>query len=72
MNIVEQVQNVLYQCNLFSNFNQNLVVAVSGGPDSICLLDALVKISANIPFNIHVIHINHKIRKYENSNIITV
>ena len=65
MNIVEQVQNVLYQCNLFSNFNQNLVVAVSGGPDSICLLDALVKISANIPFNIHVIHINHKIRKYE-------
>lgn len=65
MNIVEEVQNVLYQCNFFSNPNQKLVVAVSGGPDSICLLDALIKISANISFQIYVVHINHKLREDE-------
>tara|TARA_Y100000814_G_scaffold233279_1_gene177095 strand:+ start:1310 stop:2758 length:1449 start_codon:yes stop_codon:yes gene_type:complete len=65
MNIVEEVQNVLYQSNFHFKSNQKLVVAVSGGPDSICLLDALVKISADIPFKIHVVHINHKLRKDE-------
>tara|TARA_Y100000994_G_C15673357_1_gene434692 strand:- start:210 stop:1655 length:1446 start_codon:yes stop_codon:yes gene_type:complete len=65
MNIVEEVQNVLYQSNFFSNPKQKLVVAVSGGPDSMCLLDTLIKISANISFQIHVVHINHKLRKDE-------
>mgnify|MGYP001181686287 CR=1 FL=1 len=65
MKIVEEVKNVLYQCNLSNNRNQKLVVAVSGGPDSICLLDSLIKISTDIPFKIHVVHINHKIRKKE-------
>ena len=36
---------------------------MSGGPDSITLLDVLLKIQKEIKFNIVVAHINHMIRK---------
>ena len=40
----------------------SIVVGVSGGPDSITLLDILIKIQKQIKFNIVVAHINHMIR----------
>ncbi len=36
---------------------------MSGGPDSITLLDILIKIQKEIEFNIVVAHVNHMIRK---------
>ncbi len=47
--------------NLIKN-GDSIVVGVSGGPDSITLLDILVKLQKEIKFNIVVAHINHMIR----------
>lgn len=42
-----------------------VVVGVSGGPDSICLLHVLHSISDVLGFKIHAIHINHMLRADE-------
>ena len=40
-----------------------VVAGVSGGADSVCLLFVLLKIREEIPFSLHVVHVNHGIRK---------
>lgn len=43
---------------------QDYVVAgVSGGADSVCLLFVLLELKKKIHFDLHVVHVNHKIRK---------
>jgi len=44
-----------------------LLVAVSGGPDSVCLLHALAQLRRNLPFGLQVAHLNHRLRG-SNSN----
>lgn len=48
-----------------------IVVGVSGGPDSMCLLNSLIEINKNskidLNFKIYVAHINHMIRKEADS-----
>ncbi|MFC1992639.1 tRNA lysidine(34) synthetase TilS [Chloroflexota bacterium] len=41
---------------------QKLVVAVSGGPDSICLLNILIKLQKELHINLHLAHLNHQLR----------
>ena len=41
---------------------QKLVVAVSGGPDSVCLLHILVKLREKLGISLHVAHLNHQLR----------
>ena len=43
----------------------NIVIGVSGGPDSMALLNSLINIrdSRKIKFDIYVAHVNHKLRK---------
>ena len=41
----------------------SIVIGVSGGPDSIALLDILLKMQNKINFKIYVAHINHMIRQ---------
>ncbi len=43
--------------------HDNLVVGVSGGADSVCLLHLLCKLRKEMPLNLCVVHINHLIRK---------
>jgi len=43
--------------------NDKIVVGVSGGADSVCLLFVLLEIKKEMPFSIYVVHINHKIRE---------
>lgn len=43
--------------------NDRILVAVSGGPDSMCLLDILIKVKELLNFEIYVAHINHLIRE---------
>lgn len=50
--------------NLFSP-GETLVVAVSGGPDSVCLLHILTRLMAPININLHVAHLNHGLRGAE-------
>ena len=44
---------------------QKLVVAVSGGPDSVCLLHVLVKLQKELDIKLHVAHLNHQLRGAE-------
>jgi tRNA(Ile)-lysidine synthase len=39
-----------------------VVVAVSGGADSLCLLHALHRLSSNLSLSLHVAHLNHLLR----------
>lgn len=44
-----------------------LVVAVSGGPDSLCLLHILRELSADFGVALHVAHLDHQIRGVESA-----
>ncbi|MFC2031887.1 tRNA lysidine(34) synthetase TilS [Chloroflexota bacterium] len=43
----------------------HLLVAVSGGPDSVCLLHILVKLREELGISLHVAHLNHQLRGAE-------
>ncbi len=60
--LVEDVLETIKKNNLIEN-GDSIVVGVSGGPDSITLLDILIKLQKEIDFKIIVAHINHMIRK---------
>ena len=42
-----------------------LLAAVSGGPDSVCLLHILVKLQEKLGIRLHVAHLNHQLRGAE-------
>lgn len=54
------------------NYNDKVVIGVSGGPDSICLLNIMNNIKTKMGFNIYVAHINHMIREeaYEDEKFV--
>ncbi len=56
-----KVTKTIKKYNLIKN-GDKIVVGVSGGPDSICLLDILKRIK-NPTFDIIVAHVNHMIRE---------
>lgn len=60
----EKVLNTIKKYELIKN-EDTIVVGVSGGPDSMTLLNVLINIKENskIKYNIVVAHINHGIRK---------
>lgn len=57
----EVVLETINKNNLIKD-GESIVVGVSGGPDSITLLDILIKLQKRIKFDIVVAHINHMIR----------
>ncbi len=65
--ITKKVELTIIQNNLI-NDNDKIVVGVSGGPDSMCLLDTLYNLKSvlnekySIKFEIVVAHVNHMIR----------
>lgn len=44
---------------------QKLLVALSGGPDSVCLLHILSKLQKELDIELHVAHLNHQLRGAE-------
>jgi tRNA(Ile)-lysidine synthetase-like protein len=44
-----------------------VVVAVSGGPDSLCLLHVLNRLCADLGFTLHIAHLDHQIRGEESA-----
>ena len=62
--MIEKVIETIKKYNLIEN-GDKIILAVSGGPDSISMLDILYKIQQNkkINFEIIVAHVNHMIRE---------
>lgn len=60
--IIRIVKNNILDNNLL-NKGDKVVVAVSGGPDSMCLLDVLYRLKDELDIKIEVAHVNHGIRK---------
>lgn len=48
--------------------NDKILVAVSGGPDSICLLNILYNLKERLKIELYVAHVNHLIRKEAKSD----
>ena len=49
----------------YAGTNSRLVVAVSGGPDSMALLHCLVRLKDNLNLSLHIAHLNHDFRGEE-------
>lgn len=60
----QQVLHFVQQQHLVSG-GEKLVVAVSGGPDSVCLLHILTKLQKELTAKLHVAHLNHQLRGAE-------
>jgi len=70
-NLVKKVQQNIFRHELFprgasarggSAFGGKIVVGVSGGPDSVCLLDILHQLKNSYNLNLVVAHINYGLR----------
>ena len=65
--ITEVIKNTIKKYNLIQE-QDIIVVAVSGGPDSMCLLDNLINLKDELKIKqIIVAHLNHMIRSEANS-----
>ena len=60
--IEKQILNTIKKYNLIEK-NDKIICGISGGPDSICMLDVLRKIKQELDFEIIVCHVNHMIRE---------
>lgn len=60
-NLNKKVQNFAHKNGLFKQ-NQKILVGVSGGADSVCLLSLLKKLSKKYEFSLHIAHVNYGLR----------
>lgn len=60
-NLSKKVQNFAHANGLFFK-KQKIVVGVSGGADSVCLLSLLLELSRKYDFRLHVAHVNYNLR----------
>ena len=67
---MNDVKNYLNSLNI--NEKDNIIIAVSGGPDSMCLFNILIKLRKEKKFNIICAHINHSKRAQSNEEKIYV
>jgi tRNA(Ile)-lysidine synthetase-like protein len=65
--LIQKVRAFL-DTNVIAGPGDRIVVAVSGGPDSLCLLHALVALRATRGFGLHVAHLDHQLRGAESSD----
>ncbi|MDI6777772.1 MAG: tRNA lysidine(34) synthetase TilS [Patescibacteria group bacterium] len=61
MNIVKKIQENVFRYQLFSR-GAKIVVGVSGGPDSVCLLDVFYQLKNKYDLKIIAAHVNYGLR----------
>jgi len=64
LTLEQQVLRFIRQHDLVTG-RRKLLVAVSGGPDSVCLLHVLSKLKKELDVELHVAHLNHRLRGTE-------
>lgn len=62
--MLKKVSNYINEHNLLSA-GDKVIVGVSGGPDSVCLLDILYRLSDDMNIKLAAVHVNHGIRGAE-------
>ncbi|TET40162.1 MAG: tRNA lysidine(34) synthetase TilS [Elusimicrobia bacterium] len=62
--VFPKVKKIIERYNMFSP-GDKVLVGVSGGPDSVCLLHILNRCRKEMALSLHIVHINHGIRKRE-------
>ena len=67
----EKVLKTIQKYKLIES-GDKIIVAVSGGPDSMCLLDVLRKLKEKLKIEIVVAHVNHNIREEADSETLYV
>lgn len=60
-NLLKKIQENIFRYELFER-GAKIVIGVSGGPDSVCLLDALYKLKKKYDLQIIVAHVNYGLR----------
>jgi tRNA(Ile)-lysidine synthase len=53
------------RANQLVTAGEKIVVAVSGGPDSVCLLHVLYSLRKELDISLHIAHLNHQLRGAE-------
>ena len=61
MQLIKTVQNFAFQNNLWEK-GSKIILGVSGGSDSSCLLDVLSKLAPKYDLRLHIAHINYGLR----------
>jgi tRNA(Ile)-lysidine synthase len=61
---VKRIQNTAFRHRLWTK-GTKMVVGVSGGPDSVCLLDVLAGLREKYGWELHVAHVNYGLRGEE-------
>lgn len=64
MDILSQVRETIAKYEIFSP-GDNVVVGVSGGPDSLCLLHLLHRLREELEIALHAAHLHHSLRGEE-------
>jgi len=62
--VYPKVKKIIEEYSMFSP-GDKILVGVSGGPDSVCLLHILDRCRKEMALSLHIVHINHGIRKRE-------
>ena len=62
--LLKEVSNLLKRLG-FAHRSQSIIVAVSGGPDSLALLLLLAQLRAPLELDLHVAHLDHGLRGHE-------
>jgi len=62
--VFEKVMNTIRNHNLIEK-GDKIVLGISGGPDSVCLLHVLNRLKEELDIEIYAAHLNHQIRGLE-------
>ncbi len=61
MSIIDKVRNTITEYRLI-NRGESVLVALSGGSDSVAMLHILFSLSKDLGFNLYAAHVNHRLR----------
>ena len=62
MSLIKKLRGTIKRYELLTK-NDRVVVGVSGGPDSVALIFLLDKLKKELSLNLHVAHLDHRLRK---------